>query len=187
LGSASDRRVVLQDGGVGIPSSLGILVGNGALFQASLDLLRRPSVVATELGALTEDEVVEELACLQEAAEFQSFSTRPATEAARLSILQEFVDDLSRKGRSVEQAQPADVVVYLTRWGKARGNYVLDGKRHVAPSSMQQRVSHLKAMLERYPSCRGPWQLDGMGEFCSFCQVLIRALGIGTGGSALCD
>ncbi len=177
---------MLQDGVVGVPSSLGILVGNGALFQASLEVLRRPAVVAKEMGTLTDDDVVEELACLQEAAEFQSFSTRPATEAARLSILQEFMDDLSRKGRSVEQAQPADVIVYLTRSGKAKGNYVLDGKRHVAPTSMQQRVSHLKAMLEQYPSCRGPWQLDGLGECSSFCHLLTPALGIVTGGSALC-
>jgi hypothetical protein len=44
--------------------------------------------------------------------------------------------DLSRTGRSMEEAEPADVVVYLTRWGKAHGNYVLDSKRHVAHSSM---------------------------------------------------
>ncbi len=68
-----------------VPSSLGILTGDGALFQASLDMLRRPLVVAKEMGTLTEAEALEELACLEEAAEFQSISTRPAAEATRVS------------------------------------------------------------------------------------------------------
>jgi hypothetical protein len=71
------------------------------------------------------------------------------------------MDDLSRKGRCVEQAQPADVVVYLTRWEKAKANYMLDGKRHVAPSSMEQRVSPPRSILKQYPSCRGLGSLMG--------------------------
>jgi hypothetical protein len=155
-----------------VPSSLGILNGDGALFQASLDMLRRLFVVAKDMR--TEAEALEELACLEEAAEFQSSSTRPATEATRVSILQKFMDDLSRKSCCVEQAQPADGVVYLTRWGKAKGNYMLDGKRHVAPSSMQRRVSHLRSILERYPSCRGPWQPYGMGALSSHFSVRVE-------------
>jgi hypothetical protein len=155
---------VLQVGEVEVPLTPGILTKDVHLFQTSLDMLRRPLLVPSQSGGPTEAGALEDLACLYDAAAFQSYSIRPATEVARLAILQEFMDDLHQRGRSMEQAQPADVVVYLVKWGKANGAYELDGKRYVAASSMQQRASHLKTILEQYPSCRGPWHASGIGK-----------------------
>jgi hypothetical protein len=150
---------------VEVPLTPGVLTQNPGLFQASLDILRLPHVTPAPLVVPTEEGALEDLACLYEAAAYQSYSTRPATEAARLAILQEFLDDLQRRGRSVETATPADVLVYLVKWGKAKGKYEVDGVRHVAPPSMQQRASHLKTILERYPCCRGPWHCSGIGGY----------------------
>ena len=115
-------------------------------------------MVPTDAGAAAD------LQALHAVVAYQSCAVRGSTEAARSAILQEFMDDLAQRGRPFQQAQPVDVLLYLEKWSRRKGTYVIGGLLHVAPTSMQQRVSHLKYALARYPKFHGPWHPDGTGR-----------------------
>jgi hypothetical protein len=142
-----------------------ILTGSAALLQATLVALNQPKVSAVPGVCPTEDGAAQDLECLLSIAATQSFARPPATEAARHAILQEFVTDLQQRGRPLEQAQPADVLLYLFKWAKKNGTYRVGGLRYVAPTTMQSHlnISHLKVLLARYPCFSGPWQPTGTG------------------------
>jgi len=74
------------------------------------------------------------------------------------------MDDLAQRDRPLEQTQPVDVLLYLEKWSRRKGTYVIGGALHVAPTSMQQRVSHLKYALARYTKFHGPWHPNGTGN-----------------------
>ena len=126
--------------------------------------MQRPHIVPT-LGVVPTDVgAAADLQALHAVVAYQSCAVRVATEDARSAILQEFMDDLAQRGRPFEHAHPVDVLLYLEKWSRRKGTYVIEGVRHVAPTSMQQRVSHLKYALARYPEFHGPWHPSGRGK-----------------------
>ncbi len=160
--------VRVQVDGCGIPLTPGVITQNARLFQPSLALLRRPVLSPGSGVGPKERGAAEDPRCLYAVAAIHARAKRPATTAARNAILHEFIADQNQRGRSLEQAQPADVAVHLYKWAHGTGTYEVGGVRCVAPTSLQQRISHLKLVLSDYPSFREPWNDDtGTGEDAS--------------------
>jgi hypothetical protein len=148
------------------PLAPSILTANAQLFQASLTLLRQPHIAHVPGLGPTDAAPANDLLCLYGVAAIQACAKRPATESAWQSILQDFAADLQQIGQPLDQAQPADVALYLPKWAQRKGTYKIGSLRYVAPTTMQQRISHLKVMLARFPSFYGPsnWQPNGTGN-----------------------
>jgi hypothetical protein len=122
-------------------------------------------------GGPTEATAARDLQALLDATLYTSYAKQPATDDARAAILQEFLDYLQERQRALHAAVPADVISYLLQWAHSKGNYQMDGTPRAAPTSVQQRWSQLKTMLERYPCFPGPWHDSGVGAIpMSFCM-----------------
>jgi hypothetical protein len=160
-------HVGLQGMGGMAPLTPSVFTQDARVFQATLEL-QVPTVRPTTSRGPTDPEATaaRDLQALLDATLYTSYATQPATEDARVAILQEFLDHLQERHRALHEAVPADVISYLIsylQWAHSKGNYQLDGAPRAAPTSVQQRWSHLKTMLEKYPCFRGPWHDSGVG------------------------
>jgi hypothetical protein len=156
-------HVGLQGMGGMAPLTPSVFTQDARVFQATLEGLQVPTVRPTTSRGPTEATAARDLQALLDATLYTSYATQPATEDARVAILQEFLNHLQERHRALDEAVPADVISYLLQWANSKGNYQMDGAPRAAPTSVQQRWSHLKTMLERYPCFRGPWHDSGVG------------------------
>jgi hypothetical protein len=89
---------------------------------------------------------------------FQLMSNKDATTRKKLSVFDRFSSFMAGLGRSVLQATPQDVKVFLTHWSLTSGRYAVGLWHCVAPVSAQCVISYLATEMDRFPMTSGPWE-----------------------------